>query len=195
MSGMLTDLRSIAETLESLNIEYALIGALAVSIYTEPRTTRDIDIAIALSNEEEEVLIQSLMKAGYNKRSVLLHVMPTQKLGTRLQQLNGERSSTPLDLLTSSSGIEREVVESSQPIEVFPGLLIPIAIMGHLIAMKVLSENEEDRSKDRMDLKNLLKVAEPNDLEIAKEALLLIEERGFSRGKDLMQSLADIQQS
>jgi hypothetical protein len=37
MSGILNQLRSIAVDLKKLQTEWALIGGLAVSVYTEPR--------------------------------------------------------------------------------------------------------------------------------------------------------------
>lgn len=45
---MLEQLKFITESIDSLNVSWALIGGLTVSIYCEPRFTKDFDIAIAL---------------------------------------------------------------------------------------------------------------------------------------------------
>jgi predicted nucleotidyltransferase len=191
MSGILTQLREIAEVLNTSEYQWALIGALAVSIYTEPRTTRDIDIAIILEEKDhEEELIQYLFGKGYHSRYVLQHAMPSQRLGNRvLTPADTHQQSIPIDLLSSSTGIEKEVVHSSQKIEVFPTVVMPVARVSHLIAMKVLSENSDDRMKDQLDLKNLLKIATTSDIDSAREAVQLIEERGFARRKDLLSTL------
>ncbi len=42
-------LKQAAKCLEEAEIDYALLGGIAVSIYSEPRMTRDIDINIVLA--------------------------------------------------------------------------------------------------------------------------------------------------
>jgi len=124
---------------------------------------------------------------GFNNKQILMQTEPTQKLGIRLTIPTLTKESAPLDLLYSSSGIEKEVVESAENIEIFPQIFIPIATRAHLLAMKILSENEADRIQDILDIKSLLSEATESDIKTAKEALALIEKRGFSRGKNLDQ--------
>lgn len=58
-----------------------------------------------------------------------------------------------LDVLFASSGIESEVVGSAELLEVLPGLTVPVARIGHLIALKVLSRDDRDRHQDIADLR------------------------------------------
>jgi hypothetical protein len=44
-----------------------------------------------------------------------------------------------VDLLFSSSGIESQICRDADPLEVAPGLRVPVAHGGHLVAMKLLS--------------------------------------------------------
>jgi hypothetical protein len=71
-------------------------------------------------------------------------------------------------------------------LEVLSGVFLPVATLSHLLALKVLA----GRDKDRMDAQSLIRFASPGDLERAREALRLIDRRGFHRGKDLLGDFA-----
>lgn len=193
MSGILTQLRTVAEELNQTNAKWALAGALAVSTHTEPRTTRDIDVVIILTNEDERrKFIDGLIQRGFSTPSIIMHVAPTHKLGTRLQVPASSGTSVALDLLHSSSGIEAEIIANAVKLEIFPKLVVPVACIGHLIAMKILSQNDVDRIKDRDDLQKLFKVASKDDLLLAKESVQLIQKRGFNRGLDLLKCFTEL---
>lgn len=186
MSKILAQLRCVAEDLQELRAPWALVGGLAVSVYCEPRTTRDIDVAVALSKKElEESIISSLKKRGYGSEQILMQMNPTHQMGVRLSVRGDYDDKLPVDFLIASSGIEPEIVSASIPIQVFPNLLLPVACPGHLIAMKLLSQNNEDRIRDRLDLRELLLRASSEDALTAKRAVELIMKRGFSCGKNL----------
>jgi hypothetical protein len=61
---MLQALKKVCELLESENLEYMVSGSLAVNTYTTPRMTRDIDMVIALKEEDVERFV-NLFKEGY----------------------------------------------------------------------------------------------------------------------------------
>ena len=107
---------------------------------------------------------------------------------TEAPALPDESSTTSVDLLFASSGIEKEVVKASERVEIAEGLYVPVATRGHLIALKVLAY-EERRGQDKDDILALFEKADPADLGEAKKALLLIAERGFERGKNLDEEL------
>lgn len=56
-------------------------------------------------------------------------------------------------MLFASSGIEPEAVAEAEPIDLLPNLRIGVARTGHLIAMKVLSRDDETRPQDVVDLR------------------------------------------
>ena len=70
-------------------------------------------------------------------------------------------------------------------LELMPGLTVPIATTGHLIALKVLCRDDVARPQDLPDLRALLRAASGRDLERARLALFLIAARGYHRGRDL----------
>lgn len=44
-----------------------------------------------------------------------------------------------IDLLFTSAGIEPEICRDAERLEIAPGLTVPVAQAGHLVAMKVLA--------------------------------------------------------
>jgi hypothetical protein len=69
--------------------------------------------------------------------------------------------------------------------EIVDGLELPVASIGDLIAVKVLARDDDRRPQDAGDLRVLCRAATEEDLAVAREALSLIAERGFHRGREL----------
>jgi len=190
MSGLISSLKKVAQDLNALQAPWSLVGALAVGVHVEPRSTRDVDVAVAVREKrDQEALITNLLSLGYANRQVLMQLEPTCPLGDRLELRSPPGFPLAVDLLFCSSGIEPEIVAAAVQIEIFPGLLVPVACPGHLIAMKALSQNDSDRQRDASDLHQLLVQASPADIIIARAAAALIEARGFARGKDVQREL------
>lgn len=114
----------------------------------------------------------------------------TERLAT--VRLLGEEEGAPVvDLLFASSGLEPEIVAGAEALEVFPEQSIPVASLGHLVALKLLARNDL-RPQDSADLRALVDVAEERDLAVARAAVGLIQQRGFARGRDLDAALAEL---
>jgi hypothetical protein len=90
-----------------------------------------------------------------------------------------------VDLLFASSGIENEVVAAAEQLEVLPRLTAPVATTAHLIALKALA----GRSQDLTDLGYLISAAASRELDDARNAVKLIQERGFNRQQDVVADL------
>ena len=113
----------------------------------------------------------------------------TDRLATaRLVPPGEDEAGVVIDLLFASSGVEPEIVAAADRIAVMAGLDLPVAQTGHLIAAKLLAE-DEGRPTDRADLAALIAVAEPAELDRARAAVRLLSERGFDRGRDLAGAL------
>jgi hypothetical protein len=102
-------------------------------------------------------------------------------------------TSVPLDLLVVACGIEKEIVAKASTIEILPGLKLPVASLGHLIAMKVLSQNSFDRLQDRVDLIALLRSATEQDRITATHALNEMSKLELAGGRDLAAELYDLE--
>jgi len=67
-------------------------------------------------------------------------------------------------------------------IEAVPGFTVPVARLGHLIALNVLARDNRTRPQDRVDLAALLTRADAAAPGEARESLTLVTRRGFQRG-------------
>lgn len=185
-------LRQIGLDLGAASVPFALIGGLAVSARTEPRFTRDADLAVALTTDAEaEALIHTLASCGYDVSAVVEQTAVSRLATVRLTR-SIDRSGPVIDLLFASSGIEREVVAAAEPLELLSNLTIPVARIGHLIALKVLSRDDVARPQDFVDLRALLRSASPADLAQAREGIALIVARGYHRDRDLVSAFATL---
>lgn len=187
-------LRRIAADLGRYDRRWALVGGFAVSARADPRFTRDIDVAVVVDDDSDgERLVRLLLADGYR----LLASVEQEETG----RLATVRLSSPVgggdvvvDLLFASSGIEPEAVQAAEVTEVVPGLSLPIATIGHLIALKLLARDDQARPQDLADLHALRAVATPADFRAARDAVRLIAARGFDRGRDLTAALKEIEQ-
>ena len=180
-------LSRIAGDLAESEALFALVGGLAVSARTEPRFTRDADIAVIVdSDEQAEELVYSLKAAGYSIDALVEQDAVGRLATVRLSPAGTDFSGIVVDLLFASSGIEREVVQSAERLRVLEDIEVPVARVGHLIALKVLSRDDVKRPQDLVDLRALLKAASDADLNQARKACALISDRGYQRGRDLL---------
>ena len=178
-------LRQAASDLTTFGVRFALVGGLAVSIRTEPRFTKDADLAVAVATDDDaERLIRQLRGVGYEVHALVEHEAAHRLATVRLSRGGGDQTPV-VDLLFASSGIEAEVVADAEPLEVLPGLTIPVARVGHLLILKVLSQDDERRPQDAGDLRALRLVASGEDRERMIAAAALITDRGYHRGRDL----------
>ncbi len=182
-------LRRIDADLTRARVSFALIGGLAVSARTEPRFTRDADLAVAVADDAQaEALVRRLRTLDYRIESVV-----EQNAVGRLATVRLVRSPAPrapvVDLLFASSGIETEVVTEAELLDLLPRLSMRVAATGHLIALKVLSRDDVTRPQDLVDLRALLRIATEAELDRARRALALIAARGFHRGRNLIADL------
>lgn len=189
----MADLRDLlpvlCRDLERIGCRYALVGGIAVTARARPRLTRDADVAIAAKDDTDaEAIVQSLLRLKYRALAVMEHG-PSGRLATvRMRMPESSQEGADADLLFASSGIEREIVDDAQPIEVL-GVLAPVARRGHLIALKLLARNDDARPNDRADLLALLAACDGVDLADARHAIALITDRGFNRERDLAAAL------
>ena len=168
----------------------AVVGGLAVSARTEPRFTRDADICVAVEDDAEaEALIRGLQRQDFAVEAVVEQEATGRIASARLVATRPSEAGVVLDLLFASSGIEADIVAGAETMELFEGLVAPIATVPALIALKVLARDDARRPQDRVDLVSLLAVANSADLAETRRLLALIEERGYARGRRLLANL------
>lgn len=168
--------------------KWAVIGGLAVSARAEPRTTRDLDVAVSVSGDwEAQRTVRFLLDRAYQVEAQLEQEATGRLATMRLRVPGEEGAGVVADLLFASSGIEPELVTDAEALEVMPGLFMPVARTGHLLALKVLAldlEHPERRPQDLGDIKELLRVADPDEIQRARRGLDLVTRRGYGRSRD-----------
>lgn len=168
--------------LSELGAPFALVGGLAVSVWAEPRYTRDVDLAVGVAlDEEAERLVRELSTRNYEIVTIIEQTRTSRLATARLRR--AEDRSVFIDLLFASSGIERELTAAAVRIDD-----VPVGPVGHLLALKVLSESAR-RLQDRIDIQELAKVATAEDWHVAEAMVSLIKARGFHRGRALLTRL------
>ena len=92
-----------------------------------------------------------------------------------------------LDLLFNAVGIEKEIVALSELIYILPEVEVKVASISCLIAMKVLSSNNDTRLQDVIDLQHLINEAAKKELIEAESLVTLIVQRGYHGDQDLIE--------
>jgi predicted nucleotidyltransferase len=190
MSDLEAVLRRIILSLQRRGARFAVVGGLAISARTEPRFTRDADLCVAVRDDAEaEALVHELRSDGY-ELVALVEQEATRRLATaRLHDLRTSEGKVVVDLLFASSGIEVDLVDQAEDIELFDGIHAPVATIPGLVALKVLSRDDRTRPQDRIDALSLLAVATQDEIARARELLRSIQVRGYARRRDLQASL------
>lgn len=169
----------LSADLRALHLHWALIGGLAVSVHAEPRTTRDVDVVVAVAGDPEaEQVVIALRNRGYRDypAGAALERKDTKRLaGYRFLAPGAEDQGLLVDVLFAFSGVEPEIVAAAEVLEVFAGVAVPVVQPGHLLALKLLA----GRPRDREDARELLRRIDARELQLARETLDLIERRGF----------------
>jgi predicted nucleotidyltransferase len=179
-------LSAVANILGSAHRHWALVGALAVSARTEPRFTRDVDVAVVVADDPDaEAVVRQFSARGYAVFSIVEQAATKRLATARLsRQPPAGEASVIVDLLFASSGIEPEVAGQAESIAILAGIEVPVARTGHLLALKVLSRSPE-RPQDSADIAALMQILDAVERERALDAARLIAARGFARGKSL----------
>jgi hypothetical protein len=136
-----------------------LVGGLAVSARAEPRFTRDLDLAVAAVDDSAAEGLVHRLLQTGYQVLATVEQDFTHRLATARLLPPGE----------TSDGIVADLLFASSGIE------------PELVA--------DERPQDLMDIRSLLAVAGAADVEQAREALGLIDQRGFGRGKQLLRDL------
>lgn len=186
MSHLLRLLARVAVDLDQIGHPWALVGGLAVGARARPRFTQDLDFAVAVdSDRAAEQIVAALRRRDY-QLDTLLEQEKGGRIGTvRMLPPGAASEALLIDLLFAACGVEAEVAAVAERMRVARDLVLPVARTGHLVAMKLLSQDQGRRPADLDDLRVLVDTCDATELERARAAVRLIAERGFHRGRDL----------
>lgn len=179
-------LAQILARLEEQGAKAALLGGLAVSAWTEPRFTRDVDLAVAVRTDADaERLVRQLQQRGYRLMTTVEQTVAGRLATARLLPPDENEEGMIVDLLFASSGIEPEIVDAASAIDIGAGTGVCVARPGHLVALKLLAYDAITRPQDALDLHALKTVLDSEEAQLARDACRLIMQRGYHRGREL----------
>lgn len=178
-------LHRFARDCDVLQLPWALIGGFAVSARAEPRFTRDIDVCILVVNDTDaEATVRGLRDLGYVVESLIEHEYVDRIATVRIRPpFSG---GVLIDLLFASSGIEPEIIQEAEWIELIPGLELPVARTAHLVTLKLLARDDTTRPQDSADLVALRQVLTSDDEADLRRLARVVVERGYHRDRDLV---------
>jgi hypothetical protein len=98
MLDLHTELQRIVAALDAAGIPYAVVGGLAVSIYTTPRATQDIDLLV--NHAAFEAAARALAPLGFRLAGRPMRLAEGRLEVQRLTKIDGE-DILPVDLLAA----------------------------------------------------------------------------------------------
>jgi hypothetical protein len=173
----------LSRQLGEAGFPFALVGGIAASARGEARFTRDIDVAVAVQDDAEaERVVFLLVKQGYVVTATVEQEVTGRLATARLRNANG----IICDLIFATTGIESEIVQGAELIEVFSKVHVPTATAEALLAMKTLSATPQ-RPRDSGDIQSIILANQTFDEAKVLRYLDAINRSGCARGQQLEQ--------
>ena len=144
------DLREFVALLNSLTIDYVVVGGHAVAFHGHPRLTGDIDFLVRPTRENAERVLAAVTAFGFAQAR--LSIEDFTRPDTVVQM---GRPPNRIDLLTSVSGISFEEAWDSRVAGELDGLPVPFLGLQSLLKNKQAA----GRDNDLTDVKRLKAIA------------------------------------
>lgn len=152
---MLKLLKKIGEKLDAAQIPYMISGSLAVNAYTTPRMTRDIDIVIALKEEDIIPFLKAFETGFYFNDSEIKQEVSRKGMFNLIDL----ESMTTIDFIVKKDTIYRNnEFERRQKTDVY-GFDIWIVAVEDLILSKLDWIQVYQSDRQILDIINLLEVS------------------------------------
>jgi len=136
-----------ANLLEKLDISFAIIGGVAVSLLAQNRFTDDVDFTITI-DERQAKRLESHFKGDPAYTIKQLNFISSSTIPDMFRIIWEE---TPVDLLVANTDFQKELVRRAQS-RIIEGKKIPIASPEDLVVLKLIA----DRPIDRADIGDIL---------------------------------------
>lgn len=150
MNTIAYQLKQIDGLLSGLNIDYALIGGIAVSLYSEPRLTFDIDVEIILDNSKITFFIRKARRYGFYPlpKNIRSFAKKTGVLPMRFYKNNVEGKC---DFIIAQNALEYSAIKRARSKKIY-SINIKIVSPEDLLIHKLAS----DRPRDLEDAQRIL---------------------------------------
>ena len=140
------DFKDLLNILNAEGVEYLIIGAYAVIVYTEPRFTKDLDILVQPSQDNAQKVYRALVRFGAPAREIKAEDFLDNDLVYQIGI-----APNRIDILTSVKGVSFEEAFADSRLIDYDG--IPARIMGRSALIR--AKKAADRPQDRLDVEKL----------------------------------------
>ena len=141
------EFQKIVAVIDNNNLEYALVGGVAMAFHDEPRFTKDIDIL--LIPEDIAKLENILSKNGYVESTTPWTFKNVDMTLHRYLKIE-EKEHLQLDVLTANEKRSKQIIKNALEAESEQGV-VRVATKKDLIWMK----KQRDSDQDKVDIKKL----------------------------------------
>jgi hypothetical protein len=159
----------LSAVLGQLHAGWYVFGAQAVLHWGRPRLTADIDVTVQLGTTKTARLIEAMQEEGFDLR---VEGTPAFVQATRVLPFLHTASQWPLDLVLGGPGLEEAFLRRAVPVEVAPGLHVPVISAEDLVVTKVLA----GRAKDLDDVRGIVAANTDLDAGAIRATLRMLEE-------------------
>lgn len=130
-----TAIRAMANSCSAVNVQWMLIGGMAVIARGAPRTTEDVDATVVAPGLDLDQFLTACRSH---------QIVPRRP--------DVKEMALPLDVSLAWLGFEQEAIGRAQPVDFGHGLHVPVARVDDLIVYKAVAW----RDVDRKDIERLL---------------------------------------
>jgi len=153
--------QNVFQALAHAKVKYIIVGGVAMNLLGCPRFTNDIDVLLALDDQNLEAMKSAMKNIGYEQRIPLaLDELGDEKKTLQLIQeknllaytfFNSREPLYSIDIIVGPSLKFAEFADRQVITNVW-GMQLPVVSIDDLIGMK----QESNREKDALDVANLL---------------------------------------
>lgn len=141
-----TDWNEFLQLLESFDVKYLLVGAIARSLIGEPRTTGDIDFWVSNDRENAEKMVAVADRFGFGSLGLTLDDFLADDIVVQLGY-----PPRRIDIMTAISGIKFDEAWENRTICSINGIKVNVISKGDFIKNKLAT----GRAKDLADVEEL----------------------------------------
>lgn len=152
MISELDVLRIVSERLDAAQIAYMLTGSYALSFYTTPRMTRDLDLVISLDEDDIGAVVKVFEPDFYIDADAVRSAVLSQ----RLFNLMHLESGIKVDFIIRKAAEYRQVEFARRNQVNFAGVKTWIATREDLILSKLVWSKDSDSELQQRDVRSLM---------------------------------------
>jgi len=153
---MLQFLQNIIEFLHCENIPYMLSGSVAMSIYTIPRSTRDIDFIIHLQAKDVEKFVSHFSEGYYCDADAVKEAIANQGMFNIIDHATGFKADF---VILKTQPFRQKEFERRMKADFF-GIPIYVVSVEDLLISKLIWIQDIQSNVQMEDIKNLILVEE-----------------------------------